>query len=604
MNKQELENLIQKHDALYWEKNHPEISDVEYDKLVEQLREIDPDNQLVNKVNGIKTNGEKVNHNTPMLSLEKVYSDEELFAWVQKRARNNGEKFLIEPKFDGLSAQLDYGVLATRGDGSVGQNITDKLCLINIETNKKIDVKKDYFRGELVIRNSSFEHDFSSIKTKTGNPFKNSRNAVAGIIGTDDVDFYVKQGVLISLVDYDLISFEVTASDFSEKWKEYFDKIVELDFPMDGIVVKIADSEYSKSLGATEHHPRGQIAFKFTNQSAKTKLVDIEWGMGKENITAVGIFEPISLGGVVITKAILPMTKSTINNLPCIIDEEIAIGDIFTIQRAGDVIPNVVSIERGENRKIVKLEKCPFCGADVEVLKSSVRCKNEDCFEPKLNKLYFSVSTLGMKAIGKAIIEKIMRKTGVVDLYGFMNLNESDLENISGFGKAIPQIILSEINKAKTNKPELVLTSLNVPSLGKTASKLLLSKFTIEQILRDLNYNNVISIKGIGEVKAIEIVQGIAKNREYIKKTLDLFNFDAMVMNTLKAKQTVCFTGKMAYKRSDMENIARQKGYEPVDSVTSQLSLLVCEDPNSGSSKLEKAKKMGIKIVSADDFMR
>ncbi|MBR4222747.1 MAG: hypothetical protein IKR81_16430, partial [Victivallales bacterium] len=207
-----LEEQIRHHNDLYWKKGTPEISDVEYDRLVETLRSWDPENPLLKKVEAPAAAGEKIVHTKPMLSLDKVYTKEELRQWMAKVARSSDELFFVQPKYDGISGKLEHGVLVTRGDGRIGVNITDKLAIIDIESEKR-----DGILGEIVIRNSAFETLYSGVKTKAGTPFKNSRNAVAGIVANDGVEFYQKQGARLTFIDYDTNSHSLKLNEFAEK---------------------------------------------------------------------------------------------------------------------------------------------------------------------------------------------------------------------------------------------------------------------------------------------------------------------------------------------------------------------------------------------------
>ena len=603
MNKNELEALIRKNDELYWN-GTPEISDVEYDKLVEELRKIDPENDLVNKVNSENAVGEKVFHKEPMLSLNKVYSQEELKKWMKSVSRSEEEVFLIQPKYDGISGKLEDGILATRGNGTEGTNITDKLVMMVLDTSKKIDVKKDYMLGEIVITNSDFKNIYPNVKSKSGRVFKNSRNAVSGLVGNEDFEYYHKQGARLTFVDYDKNSEEIKMKDFDEKFSEIEERIKGYDYPMDGIVIKLKDADYGKTLGKTEHHPKNQIALKFTNESKITKLIDIEWGMGKDNhITAVAIMEPVDIQGVTISRASISLNEPS-DGGPCIVNGDIAYGDIVTIERAGMVIPYIKSIVPHEGeRQIIKIEKCPFCGSEIDIGKSTVTCMNPNCWEGKVRDVSFQLITLGIFGIGVAVIRSVMNKTKIDNLYDFLNLKYEDMEGIEGFGEATKQNILSEIERIKHVKEDIFLKALNIPNMGGTVAKLLLKHYSMEHIINSLKESDMIGIDGIGPITAKSVSEGLEKNREKVLKLFALFTFENQ--EEIKSeKGTICFTGKSTYKRSEMESIAREKGFQPVDSVNKDLTILVVADVNSTSSKTVKAKKLGIKIISEQEFFQ
>ena len=601
MNIELLENEIRKHNRLYWEENSPEISDVEYDKLIEQLKELDPNNSLVKSVESSKIIGDKVIHKKPMLSLDKVYKTEDLFKWVKNKSRTPEEVFYIQPKFDGISAKLENGILSTRGNGIEGQNITSRLPLIDIELDGDLEGNMpETLLGEIVIRDSKFK-DFGKYKTKSGNLFKNSRNAVAGIMGCDDVAFYSSQGLKVTLVDYNKFTMICFCKNFAKHWNSIFEHFQKMDYPMDGLVVKLADEEYAESLGCTEHHPKSQIAFKFSNQVRESTIIDVEISQGKENLSAIAIVEPVDFDGVTVQRVKIPVTKPVDRDLPCIVEGGIAIGDKISIERSGDVIPTAVRIVPGERvRKIVELNKCPFCGSELEILPTAVRCANAFCFEKKVNKVMFSLETLGVLGIGKVILRKIMNFTMIRDFGDLFDLSLENLE-LTGIGSGNARNLYAEFCRCKKeNKAELVLAALNVPSLGISAAKLLLKNFSIEKILTDLDYYDLINIKGLGEITSREIAEGIEDRRERLK--------DLVAMITIKqeevageSKGTICFTGKVSKPRSEMETIARSKGFTPVDSVLKNLTYLVCGE--KAGSKLDKAKKLGVSVISEEDFM-
>ena len=353
MGEKEIASIIERHNKLYWEKGEPEISDVEFDSYVRALEKINPGNPVLEKIYSpdVASTG-KVKHDKPMLSLDKAYSFEELLTWAKKYARSEEELFTIQPKYDGISANFANGVLATRGDGLEGENITDKLPLIELETKGYRGPLNRSARGEIIIRDDDFKTIYAKIRKKDGKPYKNSRNAVAGIMGLKEIDDMRRQGAKLTLLDYQFVSYEVKLSEMSAKWPEVLAEIEKLPYPMDGIVIKLADEEYSESLGNTAHHPRGQIAFKFSGIRKKSRILNVEWSFGKNCLTPIAEIEPVEIGGITIKHA-------TLHNVKNIIDRDLQIGDTATVERAGDVIPYIVESEKGEFRKSCIIRNCP-----------------------------------------------------------------------------------------------------------------------------------------------------------------------------------------------------------------------------------------------------
>lgn len=606
----ELVNDILKYRDAYWN-GESLISDSDYDKLINKLRQLDPNHAILNTIehSKFKDSKLKVNHANPMLSLDKVYNKEALKKWMLSVSRNEEEVFLIQPKYDGISCHYDKGQYSTRGDGYVGENITDvcmALCYHETENNKK---KYDFY-GEIVIKKSDFANLYQGIYKPDGNKFKNSRNAVAGIIGIDDYLHYANQNAVITLVDYDKYSFDIKISDFDNKWEVIKCIINTLDYPMDGIVVKIADNEYAKSLGSTAHHPKSAIAFKFENASAITKLVDIEFGMGKENITATAIFEPIDLNGVTINKAVIPMNSKT---LPCIYKGDFTKGSEIVVERAGDVIPHIVSVKTNSFGRIFKIDKCPFCGSDIEITDSAIKCANDNCRKKMVHKLYDALTVLGIKNVGEKNVDVIsyyiFEKNGLkINLDSWMsqitksNICLEQLSKIPRFGLKSAQNTIDETQKIRTTTVGKFIAALGIPNVGIKIGNELEKFGEILNILK-LSEEDLANVDGVGEVMAKRLYDIFQSNFDYILSISSHFFFNNS--NQTACNKTICFTGEMMYPRSYMQRLASSAGYQSISSVTKNLGVLVVADKTDlTSSKCVKALKYGIKIIDESEFYK
>ena len=607
-----LEEQIKYHNDLYWNGKELEISDIEYDKLVEELRKLDPENELVTEFAKPNLTNEKlIKHSKPMLSLAKIYGKEDLVKWVRKVSRNSTEAFMVQPKYDGMSGLLENGTLSSRGDGIHGQDYTDKLKMIEFDSCEKIDPKTSTLLGEIIIRNSDFNRIYPSIRSKAGIPFKNQRNGIAGILGTDDVDFYYEQGAKITFVDYNKNSWFTTCKKFENDWDSFVKDILEnVDYPLDGIVVKLVDSDYAESLGYTAHHPRGQVAFKFTNQKAHSKLIGVEWGMGKKQISAIGLIEPVEISGTTIKRVKLQLTKPKSTSVEtCLIDGSLQIGDNIVVERAGDIIPHIISSTPSEKRERVEITKCPFCGGEVEILDSSIACLNPDCVEQRIQEIYCSIVTLGFKNVGEAYIRSIVMdpSLNVRNISDLMKLKPEDLK-LQEYGTRKKEIFFEEVEKAKKNATKVqFLASLNFDNIGTTVPKIIVEKFDWNDIIENkIDYAKLSNIQGIGPTIFNSVKNNFKKYNSLLVEYNRSFNFQNEVENSkskLKSGKTICFTGKMEHKRSEMEKLAESIGFVPIDKVDKTLNILVCADPNSGSSKLQKAAKYGTKIISENEFM-
>lgn len=600
MNKQELEQLIQRADEAYWQKGDPIMSDSEYDRLVEQLKAMDPNHPLVTRVNAQYAPGEKVTHTRPMLSLDKKYSEGELDKWVRVVSRTPEEKFLIQPKYDGITGYLKNGLLVTRGDGKVGVNITDKLPIIQIESNRKDDIL-----GEIVITNSDFQNIFSHVVRDNGETFKNSRNAVSGIVGRDDITYYNKQGAHLTFVQYGFKdSFETTCEHFLQDFQKAR-QIIEspsFDYPVDGMVVKLADEEYAESLGYTGHHPKGAMAFKFKNESAESVVTGLTLSIGKVGtLSAVAQIEPRQIGGVTVVNVKVPVFE-TRDGQPGVADGGVRVGSKVVIERAGDVIPYLAEVIEAGDGEILDVTHCPVCGSELVRDGANLYCRNPECGEQIVNKLYFSVATLGMFGIGKEIVRAIVDGCGVKNLLGLMRLKAGDMAGLEGFGDVKIGNVMDEIEKARHCTEQQFLTALNIPELGNKASELLLGKYSLNSILNGMDEQLLMSVDGIGEIMAKRICQGLNDTRDYNMELVKEFSFTETEPLVVNSRGTICFTGKSSKPRSEMHKAAIEKGYIPVDSVAKGLSILVLADVNSTSSKAVKARKLGVQLLSEDEF--
>ena len=594
MNALQVAELLAFHDRQYWELNEPLISDADYDRIVEKLRSLDPENPLLSRINTPQVSSDgKVRHLRSMLSLDKAYSLDELLEWGNKFARSPGEIILIEPKYDGISANFDGRILATRGDGETGEDISGKLPLIELETSGYTGKVDRPIRGEIVIRDDDFRNIYSRIRKKDGGTYKNSRNAVAGIMGLKDISLMLMQGAKLTLVDYNLISIPVPLNELADKWEELKQEFARLPYPMDGIVLKFADASFRVSLGNTAHHPRGEIAYKFTNLSCQTTLLGVEWSFGKNCLTPVAELAPVELSGITIKRA-------TLHNVQNIIDMDLHIGDTVTVERAGDVIPFIASSTPGLLRTSPLISCCPQCGSDLIRRGPELCCPNKDCPGSRLQLLCAAIRNLGIERLGEPTVAKIMKHYHILHLRELFDLTVDDLRRLEGFADKSAGNLYTEIQKAREADDFQLLAAMNIPGVGANIAKLILEKYPLDR-LPGISETALSEISGIGPERARAIRQVLLERREEFDELLSAVTIRSR--KETSAAPGICFTGKMPEKRSFYENLARSMGYEPADSVTSKLSLLVAADVNDNSSKLKNARKLGIKIISLDEFL-
>ena len=586
--------LLAYHDSRYWDLNDPQIPDARYDEIVEKLRELDPDNPLLHRINTPQVSSDgKVHHKKAMLSLDKAYSLEALISWAEKYARTPDELLLVEPKYDGISANFDGKILSTRGDGEVGEDISGKIPLIELETPGYTGRIDRPARGEIVIRDDDFKNIYSRIRKKDGGTYKNSRNAVAGIMTLKDILPMQMQGAKLTLVDYSLISRPVPLNELSRRWEELKTDFAQLPYPMDGIVLKFADESFRESLGNTAHHPRGEIAYKFTNLSCQTTLLGVEWSFGKNCLTPVAELAPVELSGITIKRA-------TLHNVQNIIDMDLQIGDTVTVERAGDVIPFIAGSTPGLLRTSPLITHCPECKTELIRRGPELCCPNKDCPGSRLQLLCAAIRNLGIERLGEPTVAKIMKKFGVLHLSGLFDLTVNDFLQLEGFAGKSAENLYKEIRKAKQVDDFQLLSALNIPGVGANIAKLILEKIPLDR-LRSASETALAEIPGIGPERAKAVVSVLAERSDELDELLS-----ALTIRSREAQTDlpgICFTGKMPEKRSFYEKLAKEHGYTPVDSVTAKTALLVAADVNEQSSKLKNARKLGIKITSLDEFL-
>ncbi len=504
----------------YWEEEASgDLSDPEYDLLMEALRKRNPSHPLLSEVHAPKVSGTgaKVHHARPMLSLDKAYSLDELMSWAEKYHRSEEELFLVQPKYDGISAIWNGSVLATRGDGYDGEDISNKTPLIEVETvgfRGPLSAVSHAVRGEIVIREDDFKTVYASILNRNGKPYRNPRNAVAGMMGLKEIGPMLEQGAKLTFVDYNLFSENVKYSELWSRWEALCRTLSALPYPMDGIVVKLADEAYSDSLGSTAHHPRGQMAFKFTNRRHVSKLVNVVWSFGKNCLTPVAEFEPVEIGGTTIRNA-------SLHNLQNILDRDIQIGDYVEVERAGDVIPYIAAVTPGPERRSCVISKCPSCGHDLVVELPELRCVNPDCEETIVQRLLAAVRILGIDGIGESNVRRMVRNLGIRHLSRMFELGVLDWRQLDGIGDTAAKKLYRQIQAARKTPDWKLLTALNIKGIGPNIAKLLLEKISFGE-LRSATVESLSEIGGIGPERAGMLKKELERQADSIDELLSI----------------------------------------------------------------------------------
>jgi DNA ligase (NAD+) len=595
MNKEQLQEAIKYHNRLYWEDNNPEITDIEYDSLINQLKSIDPTNYLVVDVDGPIAVGDTIKHPKMMLSLDKAFSLEEILKWGSKIIRSPKEKFSLSPKFDGIASTYYHKkqLLVTRGrDGLHGENVTHKLPLIDLESDQ--DAASTDIIGEVLVKKSEFKN--TKATRKSGEPFKTERNMAAGIMTPARKDTAELIGIVkLTMVDYKKFEISTEYQYLEKNWETIVERFKDSDYPLDGVVIRVTDEQYHESLGVTSHHPRGSIAFKFNDNSKRTIVRDIKWQVGRtRKLTPVAVIDPIVVNGVTIE-------SPTLHNAKRVIDFNLHIGDIAYVSRHGDVIPHVDSIEPGDNRVPIKIDNCPNCDGALDYQEPELYCLNLDCGGSLVRQLVHAVKTVSIEELGEPTIQKMVDDLEVKSLADILSLEYEDILTLDGFAETSANTLYDNIQLViKKVEDWKILASLNIKGIGKTLAKQLFSKMTFSE-LTNLSLEELEMQPNFSFERSYTLIKGLEENSELIGELYGLMSVVNTKLTAADTRKTICFSGSLPQKKSFYKSIADTKGLNVVASVTSKLTYLVSSGEQT--SKLDKAQKRGIPILTIEEFL-
>ena len=550
-----------------------------------------------------------------MLSLKKVYNIEELQKWCQSVIRSDDERFIIEPKFDGIAAFFNNDILSTSGTGNYGFDISDKINIINnIPTeNNKV--------GELIILKSKFNNLKKTILKKDGKPYAIERSMVSGIINTDNFNYSEK---IIEFIDYDKYKIGefryanfLNNTLFHSKFNELIDKVKKFDYPLDGIVIKLADEHYRKALGGTADVYKGQIAFKFGNPTGKTILKDIVLQCGKQHIAPVGIIEDCFINGI-------NNTRISLHNFKTIIEKNINIGDHIEIERCGEIIPQYKQTLIKVNEGYVNLNNfmCPACFSALIYEEPHLKCSNQNCHGNLLKRIRDGVIKLNIKELGQKTINTFYENGIITNFLDIFNLDANKIVKLPGFSVISTNKIINEIKKIQNSKIQdyRVLAATCPPGFGLEILKTVLTEMHISVLLKITknNFERVSELPMFDLIRTTELFKFLITNRQFI---IDLFNLFPNVIhssdiqeeerykrdNTTNTNFTlVCFTQDDPFgkTRNELVEIAKKINFIAQDNVTKQTKVLVCANKYENTSKIKKAIKYNINIMEYSDFYK
>ena len=645
-----LKNKIEKYNNFYYNEDNPIISDMEYDGLLRKLKEMEKeypalleiDDSPTEKIGGTASNKfSKVEHKVPMLSLSNTYNIAEIedFDKRVKKIINFSEKieYILELKLDGLSISLIYekGNLTravTRGDGKIGEDVTENIMEIESIPKKLKEPISLEVRGEIILPIKNFNKINEEREENGEEVFANPRNAASGTIRQLDSTIVSKRGLdcylyyLVNAENYGIkthlesikfiekLGFKTTKvfekySDFKileksiEKWRTKREK---LDYETDGLVIKINDFSFYETLGYTTKSPRWAIAYKFPAEQVKTRLLDVTFQVGRTGVvTPVAELEAVNLSGSVVKRA-------SLHNFDEIRRKDIKIGDNVIVEKAAEIIPQVVNVvfddRKGTEKEIKEPESCPACGTKLvkEEGLVALKCLNPHCPEKIKREISYFVSrdAMNISGLGEKIVEKFIElekiKT-VVDIY-FLENYRNELENLEKMGKKSVENLLNSINESKNQDFSKVLYALGIPFVGKFNANLLSKTFKDIDVLKEKSVEELLEVKGIGEKAAIA-VNTFLNNENNWKIITELkeiglkFKFEEDELkevrdNPIKGKNFLA-TGKLQkYKRNEIKDIILEKGGNYLSAVSKNLDFLIAGE--KAGSKLEKAQNLGI----------
>lgn len=625
---EELEKEIRRHNELYFKKNQPVISDYDFDRLVKRLKKLKPSSPVLTELGSdLAESAKKVFHSSPMLSLDKCYSMKELLNWAGKFEGD----VVATPKIDGAAIAIRYDdkgelqISETRGDGMKGEDITKNVRHIK-DIPTRIDGGELEVRGEVYMRLSTFK--------KYKEEFANPRNLAAGALKQKDpkktgeygLHFFaydllgrdyqeeVQKFTALKKMGFHTVSFEKIHKDEAALNKE-FEKYVlrrdKVDFELDGVVYRVNQISEQTRLGASAHHPRWAIAYKFQGDFGTTILREVEWSVSRSGvITPIGLVDPVELSGATVQRV-------SLHNLGIIEKLGVTLGAEVTMVRSGGVIPKLETVVKKTRNAVPTPKKCPSCGYPTEVRDEFLYCTNpKGCRKTKLGELLHFVAVLEIDGFGDKLIEQLYDAGYVEELYDFYRLTVDDLLALQRVGPILAKKLIGNVQSRRRVPLELFLRSLGIHELGRHASQVLVKNFrNLENILQ-VKPEDLAQVHTIGEIIARNVTEGLKEKKTVIQKLLKYIQLDerqAAKKGKLSGKSFL-FTGKMStMSRGDAEKKVEENGGEIAAGVSKDLDYLVVgsegyRDRDKGNKWLKAEALMqkgaGIRVISEEEFLK
>ncbi len=636
----ELIETLNKASELYYQKNISMMTDYEYDHLYDELVELEKETHMIlsnsptiNVEPEISSFLEQVEHPAPMLSLAKTKQVTELIDFI------GDKEGLLSWKLDGLTIVLTYenGKLisgVTRGTGTIGEVVTE-----NVKQFKNVPLTIPYLgrlvvRGEAIIKYS----DFKKMNDELGDgssQYKNPRNLCSGSVRQLDSSITASRNVnciIFALIESDeqisnlksecfdwlkslgfevVEHFKVTKENMKEKVLEFKDRVKTYDIPSDGLVLTYDDIEYGNSLGMTAKFPRHSIAFKWQDETAKTKLREVDWMVSRTGlINPVAVFDPVELEGTIVSRA-------SLHNVSILQGLKLGLGDTIEVYKANMIIPQVAENDTKSNNLVIP-NKCPVCGGEAKIIENSdvkyLYCMNEFCVAKLIKRLSLFVSrnAMNIDGISDAILSKLIDE-GIVkcyaDLYHISDYKDKIIA-FDGFGEKSYNNLINSIEKSRNVKLANFIYALGIPDIGFSRAKLICNNFNNDfDKICHLTLEELSAIDGVGEIIAQEWVDEFANpifidELEKLKKEVVIAKSGNTNNGTL-TNLTFVITGSLNHfeNRDKMIECIEQNGGKVVKAISNNVNYLINNDINSTSTKNKKAKELGVEIISEDSLL-
>ena len=635
----ELIEILNNASRLYYQYSTPIMTDFEYDKLYDELEKLEKETNTILS-NSPTQNVEpeaidslvKVEHPAPMLSLSKTKSISELASFLEN------QEGLLSWKLDGLTIVLTYkdGKLSsgvTRGNGIIGEVITE-----NVKKFKNIPLTITYkgtlvVRGEAVIKYSDFNKMNEELDDDSSQ-YKNPRNLCSGSVRQLDSKVTAKRNVnciIFALIEsekkfklkseefewlkslgFDIVEYhKVTSNNLEEQVLYFKNKINEYDIPSDGLVLLYNDIEYGKQLGTTAKYPKNAIAFKWQDETAETKLIDVDWLVSRTGlINPVAVFEPVELEGTIVSRA-------SLHNVSILQGLSLGIGDTILVYKANMIIPQIADNLTQSNSLTIP-NKCPVCNHEARIISSNdvkyLYCMNDFCPAKLVKRLsqFTSRNAMNIEGLSDAIINKLADE-GLIKTYAdIYNLKryKNDIISFEGFGEKSYDNLINSIEKSRNVKLANFIFALGIPDIGLSRAKLICKNYSNDiNKIRNLTFEELSKIDGIGEIIAKGWIDTF-NNDDFIKELellLKEVNFtDTSIDNNQPLKDLIfVITGSVNNftNRDELVEYIESYGGKVVKAISNNVNYLINNDITSTSTKNTKAKELGIKIISENDLM-